>query len=64
MMFQAQHNRRFILAVAICQLKAYFNVFDRVGMVHSVALDMITEHTKFLRKIGRASCRERVLMPV
>ena len=48
MMFQAQHNRRFILAVAICQLKVYFNIFDQAGMVHSVALDMITEHTKFL----------------
>ena len=49
MMFQAQHNHHFILAVTICQSKAYFNVFDRAGMVHSVALDMITERTKFLR---------------
>ena len=46
MMFQAQHNCHFILAVTICQLKAYFDVFDQVGMVHSVALDMITKHTR------------------
>ena len=48
MMFQAQQNCDFILAVAICQSKAYFNVFNRACMVHSVALDMITKHTKFL----------------
>ena len=48
-MFQAQHNCRFILAVTIFQLKAYFNVFDRAGVVHSVALDMITKCTKFLQ---------------
>ena len=48
MIFQAQHNHHFILAVTICQSKAYFNVFDWAGMVHSVALDMITERTKFL----------------
>ena len=26
----------------------YFNVVDQVGMVHSVALDMVAESTKFL----------------
>ena len=48
MMFQAQQNHCFILTVTICQSKVYFNVVDQAGMVHSVALDMVAESTKFL----------------
>lgn len=43
MIFQAQKNRRFVLAIAICQSSLYLNVFDRAGAVHSSAIDMIKQ---------------------
>lgn len=53
MIFQAQQNCHFILALTICQSKAYFNVFNQAGMVHSVALEIVAECTKLLHILAR-----------
>ena len=43
MIFQAQKNRRFILAIAICKSCLYLNVFDHAGAVHSSPINMIKQ---------------------
>ena len=48
MIFQAQKNRCFVLAIAICKSCLYLNVFDHAGAVHSSPIDMIKQPTVVL----------------
>ena len=49
MIFQAQQNHRFVLALAICQTQLYLNVFDCAGSVHSSPIDISQQPAVVLR---------------
>lgn len=52
MIFQSQQHRRFVIALAICRLSLYFNVFDRAGAIHSSRINMMDDPQLVLRIIG------------
>lgn len=49
MVFQAQPNRRFVLALTICRSQMYINLLDRAGAVHSSPINMVEQPAVVLR---------------
>ena len=43
MVFQAQPNRRFVLALTICRSQMYINLLDHAGAVHSSPINMVKQ---------------------